>query len=675
MLFGAAYYPEHRDPSRWDYDLDLMAEAQLNAVRVGEFAWKRFEPEEGRYDFEWMDTFAEKAAARHIGLVMCPPMRTAPAWLVEKDPTILIEIGSGVRFEYGSRYTFCINHPLLRDKGLSLATAMAKLYGRSGNIIGWHLDNEYGDEPDCHCPLCRRAFQTWLQSRYKAIDALNRAWGTVFWGLEFNHFGQVPTPRATKAHHNPGHLQAWRQFRSDCTVGLVGEHANAVRSHVRDQFISTNNQALWNDRTDYYDMARHLDVCGTNYYPPYGEDCRRIAFGLATVRSYKQRPFHVFELRSGPHLFPGRDGNSPQPGEIERLTMHTIANGADGIFYFRWRACPFGPEQHHSSVTDHDGRPLRVYEECKSVGQKIKRLTPLLSGAEVRSEVAVLWDYPSRWMLASTHGPHTRRLYRTRCCLLYNAVRSLGINCDAVGRDNDFAAYKVLLIPLLPGIDDRLAEKFADYVRRGGVLVWHPMSGMKNMEAEVFPGRLHPRLSDLFGITLGEFATSGEEEVRTFNWQKKTYNGRLFFDLPTIEDAACLAVYTSSWFAGTPAVTARQVGRGSALYLAPFAGKPFYKDFLLTLCQEAGVKPILDAPIPEAIEISARRVPNGDELIFLLNSSAQEQEITLPEPMEDVWNTESVSSSVSLKPWGVRVLRRDADAAARAYGCPNTRTC
>ena len=31
MIFGAAYYPEHRDPAKWTYDLDNMAAAHLNA--------------------------------------------------------------------------------------------------------------------------------------------------------------------------------------------------------------------------------------------------------------------------------------------------------------------------------------------------------------------------------------------------------------------------------------------------------------------------------------------------------------------------------------------------------------------------------------------------------------------------------------------------------------------
>ena len=162
IYFGAAYYPEHRDPARWEHDLDLMAAAKVNALRVGEFAWRRLEPADGRYAFAWMDDFAAKAFRRGIRLVMCPPLRTAPAWLA---------------------------------------------------------------------------------TRYGSIAAMNAAWGNVFWGLEYDRFGQVPTPRLTKADHNPAHWLAWRRFRSDCTVEVVRLHAAALRAHAR-QYVTTNNQCL-----------------------------------------------------------------------------------------------------------------------------------------------------------------------------------------------------------------------------------------------------------------------------------------------------------------------------------------------------------------------------------------------------------------------------------------------
>ena len=663
MLFGAAYYPEHRDPAKWDYDLDNMAAANLNAVRVGEFAWVRFEPADGRYDFEWMDTFVEKAARRGIGVVMCPPLRTAPAWLVERDPDVLTLDWNGVRLPYGTRYTFCLNNAILRSKGMKLATEMGRRYGPSEDVIGWHLDNEFGaDAADCHCPVCVEKWHGWLEARYGSIGALNRAWGTVFWGLEFDKFAQVPTRAAHPMVHNPGLQLAWRRFQSDTTCGLVAEHAAAVRKHAPErQFITTNFQTLWNKRTDYYKMAESLDVAGLNYYPSYGPTGRSRAMGLANCRVLKHRGFHVYELRNGPHAAAGRAGNTPEPGEVERLTLHVVANGADGVFYFRWRACPFGTEQTHGSLTDYDGRPKRVYAEAARIGEKLRSLAPALEGTKCASEVAIFYDFPTRWIVESGarwSGP--QGLYLDLVMRLYTSIRGRGVNCDAIGRREDFSRYKLLVAPIVTAMDDEFASALVRFVEGGGSLVFHPECGLKDDEAAIYPDRLHPALKELFGVELREFATLGEDETQGFSWRGKSYAGTLFCDLPSLKGAESLAEYTGSWFAGTPAVTLAKAGRGRAIHVATYADESFYDDFFTWLLGEIGVGPILDTEIPPEIEVAERSAPDppkAGRLVFLLNSSSAAQAIELPRAMEDLWNRETVRGRVTFAPHQVRVLK------------------
>ena len=671
MLFGAAYYPEHRDPAKWAYDLDNMAAAAVNAVRVGEFAWVRFEPRPGAYVFEWLDHFLELAHAREIGLLLCPPLRTVPAWLVEEDPSVLMLRADGVRLEFGSRYTFCINHPRLREQGLALAERMAAHYGSHPGIVGWHLDNEHGDEPDCHCDICKAKWQAWLRQRYGTVEALNAAWGTVFWGLEFGHFGQVPTPRVTKAQPNPAQLLAWRRFRSDCTVEMVGLQAAAVREHAP-QFVTTNNQALWNNRTDYYDMARHLDVTGTNYYPPYGEDGRAIAFGLAACRSYKGKNFQLHELRSGSQNLPGVAGSSPAPGEVIRSTLHCVANGADAIFYFRWRICPFGAEQHWGSITDYDGRPTRVYDEVKATGEGLRRLAPLLEGTAVASEVAVLYDFPTRWLTETgvplnVHGS----FYMDHAKLLYRTARAQGVNCDAVGRcgdavgrcgdamgrDGDFSRYRVLLAPPMPMVDGALAARLRDYVAGGGTLLWHPWSGMKDADATVYPERLHPVLAETLGVRAGEYIAlpAGGCALRR---KGRDYEAGLYVDLYEPHGAEAEGELTTGWYAGKPALYRHAFGNGVAITLATFPEEQFYADLLADLFTERGVRPILPG-IPPEVEVTERRAGDGRGLIFLLNYSDRPQAVPLDAPMRDVWAGEEVTGTVHLKPHGARVLAAD----------------
>jgi beta-galactosidase len=652
---------------RWASDLDAMSAASVNALRVGDFAWGRLEPRENQWDFAWLDHFLSLAHGHDIRILLIPPLRCAPAWLVAKDPTIQIVNEAGVRLEFGSRYTFCINHPLLMAKGLAVTERMARRYAEHPAVMGWHLDNEYGDEPDCHCEVCRAQWHGWLRQNYGDIAQLNRAWGTAFWSLQFLDFAQVPTPKLTKTHHNPALLLAWRRFRSQCTVDLMRQQAQVCRSCNPQLPVTTNLQCLWNPRTDYFALRGLLDVAGMNYYPPYGEGTRDNALGMAVVRGCVGPGFHIHELRNSPHAVPGRANNTPAPGEIERLTLHTVANGADAVFYFQWAGVPFGAEQTHGAIVDYDGRPRRAYAECQRIGEKLRNISPLLAGTAVRSDIAVIYDFPTRWLMLSGEewlGPPD--LYLNHARKLYNVIRELGVNCAAVGRAGDWAGYRLLIVPMLDCINDALVQKLIHYVESGGVLVWHPLSGIRNQDAEIYPTRLHPELEGLFGLRVREYATAGADEKRALAWNGRTYGGEWFMDLPERSTAKVVATYGEGWMDGTPAVCENAVGLGRAVYCTTFAEAEFYRDFFAQLIGEAGVRPILGGAPPAAIEVTERSHLDGRRLVFLINTTRHRQTMELNQPWYDVWNDEPMSGQVVFPPWGVRI------GLARHEGTPIT---
>ncbi|MFW6061729.1 MAG: beta-galactosidase, partial [Planctomycetota bacterium] len=53
LTIGASWYPENWPEDTWQEDVEKMAELGFNIVRLFEFAWHRFEPAEGEYDFAW----------------------------------------------------------------------------------------------------------------------------------------------------------------------------------------------------------------------------------------------------------------------------------------------------------------------------------------------------------------------------------------------------------------------------------------------------------------------------------------------------------------------------------------------------------------------------------------------------------------------------------------------
>ncbi|NLB55587.1 MAG: hypothetical protein GX811_07455 [Lentisphaerae bacterium] len=663
MLFGAAYYPEHRDPGKWGYDLDKMTDAHVNTVRVGEFAWCRFEPYESVYDFDWLDSFKSQAAVRGISLLLCPPLRTVPAWLFQKYPEIAIIRDDGVRLEYGSRYSFCINNPVLLEKGVALAEAMSKHYGKDPHIIGWHLDNEIGDEPDCHCSVCANLFRDWCRTRYGDIKVLNQRWGTIFWGLEFDDFAQIPTPAVTKTFHNPAHLLAWRRFRHDSSVRAIHVLTDAVHSSAdQRQFVTTNSQT-WNPRTDYYDSSKHLDVCGTNYYPRYGDGEPFNASGLAMCRSYKHANFQVHELRNGAHMIPGAGWNTPAAGEVESLAVHCVANGANSLFFFRWRACPFGCEQSHGAITDYEAEPKKVYNEVQRVFSRLTKISEELKDTVVRSNMAILLDFPTRWVMesgVSWNGP--AQLYSDYIKLVYDAARSQHISCDYVNRTQSFECYKLIVVPFLAVMDDELAQKLIDFVAGGGHLVWHPLCGIKDDDAVIYPGRIHPKLRSLFKLDINEFATASANDAFKFDWHGKEYIYRHFCDLlETTQKDQITAVLKDIRLKNMPAVLEIPHGKGKITYLAGFAEKDFYADLFKDLSANQGVRRIFGFSETEGVEIAERFSSDGSSYVFLINLKGEQVTVGVSGAWTDVYNEVRVDTNLKLAPYGVAILRAESD--------------
>ena len=67
MRIGADYYPEHWEKERWKTDAEMMVKANIKVIRIGEFAWSLYEPEEGKYEFDWMDEALDFSEVRNQG--------------------------------------------------------------------------------------------------------------------------------------------------------------------------------------------------------------------------------------------------------------------------------------------------------------------------------------------------------------------------------------------------------------------------------------------------------------------------------------------------------------------------------------------------------------------------------------------------------------------------------
>ena len=70
---GSYYYPEQWDESQWERDLKKMASMGIAFTHFAEFAWAALEPEEGRYDFRWLDKAVALADSYGLKVILCTP--------------------------------------------------------------------------------------------------------------------------------------------------------------------------------------------------------------------------------------------------------------------------------------------------------------------------------------------------------------------------------------------------------------------------------------------------------------------------------------------------------------------------------------------------------------------------------------------------------------------------
>jgi len=132
-----------------------------------------------------------------LKVVLGTPTATPPKWLCEKYPDILpVDIHTGLRRGFGSRRHYDFSSETYLAQAERISAAMAERYGQHSDVAGWQTDNELC----CHdttlsaSPAARDAFRQWCASRYGTIEALNSAWGNVFWSMEYDSFEQIDLP-------------------------------------------------------------------------------------------------------------------------------------------------------------------------------------------------------------------------------------------------------------------------------------------------------------------------------------------------------------------------------------------------------------------------------------------------------------------------------------------------
>ncbi len=264
---GVCYYPEHWPEAMWADDAARMVETGLKWVRIGEFGWSRMEPSPGDLQFGWLDRAVETLGAAGLKVVMGTPTATPPRWMLDKHPDMLIVDAQGNPRKFGSRRHYCFSHAGYIEECVRIAQIMGERYGRNPHVMAWQIDNEYGchDTTISYSKPALHAFRLWLADRYGTVEALNEAWGNVFWSMDYDSFDQIDLPNLTVTDPNPSHVLAFRRFSSDQVVAFNKAQADALRA-LTDAPLLHNYMGRVLE-FDHFKVGEDLDIATWDSYP------------------------------------------------------------------------------------------------------------------------------------------------------------------------------------------------------------------------------------------------------------------------------------------------------------------------------------------------------------------------------------------------------------------------
>jgi beta-galactosidase len=658
FIYGADYYPEAWPESQWEKDAEMMQAAGINFVRLGEFSWVKMEPEEGHFDFSWLDRALQVLSAHGIHAVLGTPTASPPAWLYAKYPDIAAMNAEGIRYRFGSRRNYCLHNPHFLEATRQIVTALAEHYKNNPAVIGFQIDNELGN-PYCYDAYCLAAFQDWCRAKYKTLDALNRAWGTVFWGHTYTAWSEIPLPWNTLfGVHNPSLELDYHRFFSDSTEGYLKLQAGILRRIAPAKAITTNEMGMFDD-VDYSRLNRAVDFVAWDNYPMLDRNPSGYfgpALGHDLMRgSKKNQNFMVMEEEAGLPGWTTFWGHQVPPGLYRVWAYQAVAHGADGVCFFRWRTSTYGTEQYWQGILDQDSYPNQRYHVIARMGKEMQRLTPLLEGSRVVSRVALLVSPDSRW--AFHIQPLTKGFnYNRQLQRYYDAFRRRGVNVDVVFPQSSFSGYKILVAPSLFVVNAPLVRKLSRFVNHGGLLILSYRSGVKD-EHNVFTTLTLPGpLARLAGIAIHDYDPETTQPQKIVMGDGASYPADVWFDILTPRTARALAAYGENYYAGKPAVSINQYGRGTAIYVGTESpsGK-FYDGLVRLAAQRTGLQ--LGPKLPAGVEMAMRQKP-GEKIIFLLNYTGKPQSVALGTGTRNALTGQTEPDDAGIPPYDVRVLTR-----------------
>jgi beta-galactosidase len=655
LYVGANYHPHDSTPDVWQRDIRMMQDAGLTVVRLGHLAWDSYEPEDGKFRFDWFDQAMDLMEEANIKVILDVAVRPAPPWLHRKYPSINVTDASGNVLYPNTRYMEDIGDPDYQDHALRFADALTQRYAHHPALLAFGIDNEPGDGPISYSETVRARYIDWLRRKYETTERLNAAWGGQRWSRRIADFEDVGLPLSGMIKGAPERVLDFRRFISDEVNEFLMKLIELVEENAPGVLRTTN---MW-----YYAEGKYFDYAetaytgrmtraGNGFYPGNSlvenEGLRGAMFGIARIQFENTTPFWCTEFTT----------MTAVPGSIRKSAYASLMLGNQMVCGWTWQTMHAGEEQYLQGMTDWDGQPNRKYDEYRAIAAEFEKIEDFGFPYRPQAEIALAFSFPSQIASASYPETHDTQM---RTCFDSILERNLDVRVVEISRSE--LDYKILIVPGVAVMDEDTAAKIRDFVDRGGTVIMTSYSANVEENGQVFSTRRPGRLDDVFGVRIGSYEEPGllnelAEGQMEGNVVELTYaSQRIRTESPRFDMVEPRTATVIGRIIGLgqdyPVVTANNYGAGRALYVS----LPARREVL---------DPLLDSEIDRMSIRRGPEVPAGvmarnidARHVLYLNLDGQPKQIVLNGKARSILQDREYQDGFTLAPFDADFIERE----------------
>jgi beta-galactosidase len=667
VLYGVAYYSEYMPTDRLDKDIQMMKDAGISVVRVGESTWSLFEPQEGKFEFAWMDRILNKMQEVGIKVILGTPTYSIPAWLAYKHPEVLIKYVGGRQAYYGIRQNMDITNPTYLFYSERIIRKMMEHFAKHPAIIGFQVDNETTSR-DVNNYDVFVGFVNYVKDKFKSLDSLNKAWGLNYWGMNINTWEEFPTRDGAT---NPSYKLEWERYKRKIVANFLTWQSKIVREYKRpDQFVTQCFMPSIQD-IDHPATAKYMDIMAVNVYHGVQDALTgvEIAFAGDYFRGIKKSNYLITETNAQTI---GWSSEYQKPPYDEQLRMNVyahLASGANMVEYWHWHSIHNGQEIYWKGVLSHDLQPNRAYKEVSRTAKELKEIGTHLVNLKKTNKVAILFSQDAYYGIEFMKYSHPESPfiwgegsgYMDQWLKpMHKALYRQNVEADIILEQDDFNKYNLLVIPPLYIATDSVLKKISDYVNNGGHVVMAMKSGFCNenytVRAELAPGPLRKACGFYYQEFDNISATGLKNDPYKIGADKNKVKEWAEYIIP--ETATALAYYDNKHLEKYPAITTNNYGKGTLTYIGTVLSDDLLSAVLRDAVQQAGINtPAQKLSYPIIVRSGVNAQGKTVHYIFNYSDDVRIAQYPLSDG-DELLEKKSVKTNdeLPIEPWGVKII-------------------